>query len=130
MKNFDSVDIFMIMLNIGKHYLIDQNICFNFMKDLNLLSNIYSNEEDLINDCNEIFQPLNNAIIKGDEESVIEISYSSKILDSNIGIIYARQLVTIFTESNNGEDSDDDKKKVREDFHQLMCSWTQNTVAK
>jgi hypothetical protein len=125
LKNFEPVDVFMIMLNIAKHYQLDKDICLNFMRDLNKLSKTYKDDVELIRECDVVFVPLNEAIHSGADETVVEIAHASGILSSSVNVLYARRLVSIFTDVQD-EDPEEKIAAFREGFHQLMCSWTQD----
>jgi hypothetical protein len=127
LKNFNSTDIFLILLNIANHYGQEKTICFKFMKDLNSISHTYENDDALYAACNELFDPLHEAIENGDEERVVEISYAAHLIgfDENENQILhesiqkIREIITMFFDCRI--ESDDEKFDMfKEHFASIM----------
>lgn len=104
LENFSSFDLFIITLNMAKHYRTDKSTCFDFMKDLNSIAHVYPSEEELLEAFDEFYQALSDALSAGDEEKIIEIMYASKFSLAETNIIDARKVIKIFIEGEGSTD--------------------------
>lgn len=102
LENFSSFDLFILTLNMAHHYTTEKDTCFEFIKGLNMIYHVYDKEKELMEAFDDFYSPLNNAIINGDDEKVIEIMHASKFL-SNDTIIQARRAMRDFVTENEEE---------------------------
>lgn len=87
---FSSFDLFILTLNMAHHYKSEKDTCFEFLKGLNTIYHVYDTDDELMKAFDDFYSALNNAIVSGDDEKVIEIMHASKFL-SNETIIQARR---------------------------------------
>ncbi|TID29866.1 hypothetical protein CANINC_001559 [Pichia inconspicua] len=94
LKNFDSITIFMISLNIAiqinnnnddddneeEENNTKKSQCFEFLNNLNLISGIYKDNLEFENDCLKLFKELKDGILSKDIERIIQISKENGIL--------------------------------------------------
>lgn len=84
LNNFDGTTIFMISLNIaaeiGSNKDENEEKCFKFFQDLNSMTGIYQDNEELGKDCFELFTALNNKLIERDVEGIIKVARKFGIL--------------------------------------------------
>lgn len=83
---------------MAQHYRTEKKTCFDFMKDLNSIAQVYATEEELLRSFDEFYLALNEALSTGDEERIIEIMYASKFITTETNIIHARRAIKIFIE--------------------------------
>lgn len=119
LESFSSFDLFILTINMAHHYRTEKETCFEFVRGLNAMYHIYEDEENLIKDFEEFFSALNDAIVRGDDEKVIEIMHASRFL-SNDTIIQARRTMKKIADDKAEEDNVIDKDGNPSDLSTLQ----------